>query len=683
MPAGPDAYSRWADVLENGAVSMEDAGRAPAGVVPGNLAPGTSRKSTREFSGMTPADRKRTDADFGRVDADTAAFVDPYRKKMEGIEARVGSAYQQRDEAAKEMAGLTKTYYQGQAALEQRTQDFYETQANLEKQASLHAKADRESYMAQYREQLAGVRQLMQLNPDPRAKLSASGVLGLGFAQFAQGFLAARGINIDVSGQIDKWVDRELQQHQVKIQNARGAAQDTLSLYDIARQSSQDDYEARQRFRGFMIEGLKQSIQVHAARFNSSIADAHAKEQIAKLDIEQATHEEAMASSIFDKSFNVRKGFVDEAAKQGELRLQRAKASEDIRHNKAMEGAAANKNKAEHAPLPIKDLGDKEKNILGLSTGRSAVGWLVMDPKDEHARKIVDEETSRHQSLAADLAELKKLRQKAVGAMEGATGLTGATKSASSEEYREYDQQRNLIVARLQKEMTGAAATESERKMFLSTLSDDKPWESGNNAGFIDGLAGWSQRHFNVVMNNTSGVRPLKKGERYYDEDTVADPETANMSAARAGGAPADDTTQAGKAFVDATGADAADRVGGPTLATKKYHEGKGEDETQQGHGRDQAASAAEHLAMMVIRPEAYGAIADHWGTAPGTETREEVYSTAKEKLDALADGDYSISGYARYLRDRAKDDPDGLLSDMSTPVKETEQPSTTPRHRK
>src|SRR5690606_37884280 len=147
----------------------------------------------------------------------------------------------------------TREFQQREQELQQQVISFNQQAVELEQRMAAQAQAERAAYLAQYKEQLALVKQLALQSGNPMGQLSRAEAIGLAGAQFAQGFLAAQGVNIDVAGQVDRWVERSIAEHQMKIQNARTAAQETLHLYEIARQNSQDEWEARQRYRGFVI----------------------------------------------------------------------------------------------------------------------------------------------------------------------------------------------------------------------------------------------------------------------------------------------------------------------------------------------------------------------------------------------------------------------------------------------
>src|SRR5574338_251137 len=240
-------------------------------------------KASASFRGMTDDGLRRAKGLYGeadqraaaRVDADTAYSQAQADKAREHLTA-VGDAYNNEIDR-------TAEFQRRNDELQRQVIDFNRGAAALEQQLAGEAHAERAGYIAAYKEQLAVVKQLAMQSGNPINQLSRGEAFGLAGAQFAQGFLAAQGINIDVAGQVDRWVDRSIQEHQMKIANARASADDQLHLYQIARQNSQDEWEARQRYRGFVIAGLQTAIQLNAQRFQSDVAMARAQEHIARL----------------------------------------------------------------------------------------------------------------------------------------------------------------------------------------------------------------------------------------------------------------------------------------------------------------------------------------------------------------------------------------------------------------
>lgn len=297
----------------------------------GGLTPPTREKSgtSSSFSGMTDAGAQQVHQFqaglYGRDASSkkTDQMMGGRRSELNALQGQYGAANRLAKDAVSEEMEANALHAEKLAGLRDQERDFYETQRFVEEQFYLDGQQERQKYIAGYQQQLGAVRQLMAQDANPLTKMSGSKGIALGMAQAAQAMLATRGIQIDVNGQIDKWVDRELSQHQQKIQNGMQMAQTDLTLYNIARQSSADDYEARSRLRGFVIEGFKVNMLAEADRFGSDIARAQAMAKVAELDKMQAANTERIGNTYFQNWHETRKGVVTEAIGMGQLALQK------------------------------------------------------------------------------------------------------------------------------------------------------------------------------------------------------------------------------------------------------------------------------------------------------------------------------------------------------------------------
>lgn len=368
---------------------------------------------------------------FDQKKAEARAGVQP---ALDAADAYAGAATRSIDDqiaAQNEEAGYTAQYHDQLSKLHERRMDIIDTYHSEARKIQERMATRREAYVADMTQQLSGVRALMQQSGNPLHSLSMGEQLGLGAAAFAQGFLkAGYGIDIDVSSQIDRWVQRSMQEHQQRIQNARQGMQDTMTLYDIARQGAEDDYEAQMRYKAFAIEALQAQLDSHAARFDSNIAGARAKQNRAKLD-------ELKARTLYEAGerkasliANAEKAALEEAYKIGQLELEKEQKQIGWYNAKT---ARMGEERADRAAKAKVEQGDGYVDITDIEyvkdkDGKDAVGpngerlvqvkWRV-DSKDKDAVKKARDNRNEWAQYNDRWEKVMKLREEAYAELKG------------------------------------------------------------------------------------------------------------------------------------------------------------------------------------------------------------------------------------------------------------------------
>lgn len=462
----------------------------------------TKEAVSGSFSGVTDEGLQRAGKHYSKVDQKTDAFMAPVAAQTQQNAARYGAANEQAQTAVDEAAQVSQMHYERERQLFERQAEFEELFSAVQRKNHEIAKVEREQYIGAYKEQLAGVNALIKQSGNPLGGLGAMEGIGLGFAYFAQGFLGAQGIKIDVAGQVDNWVNRSIQEHQMKIQNARDAAGQTLNLYEIARQTSQDDAEAYDRYRGFVIEGIKTSIQANASRFGSDLAMSKAKEQSAALDMQLAETMERLGNNFFQQRLATRGQFAQEAYNQGQLANQRAdlafRKEVHADQKKAAEAKAAAETKARRVYDPANTV------VNGQQTGGRVIGDLRPDAKEADI-KAVNEAMSAREKISRGIDELKKLRSQVTS--EG--GPEMFKQRFGDEAWQRWDNRRGLLVGDITKAMSGLTVNAAEAARYEKLLRDTA-WFQANSNGFqLDDVNEWSR------VNFESTVRP------WLDEGSV------------------------------------------------------------------------------------------------------------------------------------------------------------------
>lgn len=265
----------------------------------------TAIGTSSSFRGITDAGKKQSDKFFGaaqtRADAKGGILADQFAQDS----ARVNANIDKRKQLAQELAGYDQEHQDELLDIRRAQRDHHLKQAKLEEMAWNKSMQGATQYIAQYKQEMAGVRQMMLQTGNPLGGLTAVEGGALGAALFAQGFLGARGIQVNVAGQVDRWVEREMAAHQQKIQNTTNAAESNLTLYNLARQGAMDDVMARQRMRGFVLDALKSSIYMEAARYKSQSALADAQMKAAELDALALQNEMAMRDKLVKNQMDI------------------------------------------------------------------------------------------------------------------------------------------------------------------------------------------------------------------------------------------------------------------------------------------------------------------------------------------------------------------------------------------
>ncbi len=476
----------------------------------------TSAAVSSSFKGITPAGKKQAGGIFGATEAKANARNASIEAEYAGHKARLDQGYADTKVAMEAETAANKEHLDELTHIHQAQYDFAKTQADLEAMAQSEAKAKGEQYLSAYKQDMVGVRQLMMQSGNPLGGLDATGGLGLAAAAFTQGFLGARGINVNVTGQIDKWVDREMAHHQQAIENQKGMAQSQLTLYGIARQGAQDDWEARQRLRGFVIDGMKSQVMMEADRWGSQMAVAEAKRKAAELDIHQTSNDIILRDKVIAQEHqSLRDGIAEASAistasiqsadlalrRKTEERLQRAQDHKDVEPLHLV--ADPTNTRVDQFGKPL--LGDDGKPVLGgkytwaydTSLGKEVTGQTV--------KKVTDTKAA-YTEINQSLASLRDLYEKAKPYMKGPDMYRNV-----HPEYRKYEAEKGNIVSSIVRAYSGLAASDQERKTFADRIQPDKLFQEGGNTELIDQFNADLRNHYNTTMQSMvgSGLRWL------------------------------------------------------------------------------------------------------------------------------------------------------------------------------
>lgn len=634
-------------------------------------------------SGMTSAGLKRSNDLFANVDADTDAQMAGEKADLQGDAKRYAGAAGEQKHAIDELAADTKAHYDNVGKLIDRQNDFLATSAQLEKRAGEQAQLESQQYVTGIKEQLAGVRQLIAQTGDPRSRMSGSQIFGLGLAAAAQGFLAMRGLKIDVTGQIDHWVEQGMADHAEQVKGAQAALQDTFHLYEVARQSSQDQFEARERYKAMVIEGFKGQVQSEAARFGGTVAQANADEATAKLDMEQAQTIDGLQERYRKQRFDMRKAIVDEVKDKGTLAIEKEanqiKWAEVALKRKELD---AKKPKEEKIPSYVTDSSQFKvdpKTGKAMSGGK-VVGVVNIDNPD--AKTAVEETSKAFQMkhlIDTGIDRLKELKP------EGQTWST-FMRDKDSEGYRRFDSARRQLLGNVLAAISGKVVTEQEYDRWAKNLQEDKGWQLGSNDGLFDEMKNQTRLHADAVfqsyrdtgaINSVSGPFDARTGvsqEGYQPYSAALDPAGSQLdNAQRKGEKPipgavaeqeqgvktANDDRDVGKGSTSFARYAQSNTDGGETYVYKH-----GEGSRPELH-EPSWAHKMDMIALGAVRPQILKQFHQSIGSMQGgpqgvDEPPEQIAADAYESLRGMSHGEHdepeNVQKYAKHLRELIKD---------------------------
>lgn len=653
-PAVPPGHTPLSSLITSPEQLPVDTGTQPVDM---------SGKASAAYSGPTAAGHQRAQGMLGDIDARVAQYdqkdavttsndIANYKAKIAGEKAAIG--------------GVQNTYDEHETALNQievKRQALFEEAAKQEAQARADSKISAAQFMSTYQQQLAGVRAMSVNIAGPLAKLSTSEVGGLTLAMFAQGFLAAQGIHIDVGQQIDRWVDRSIAEQTRQITQAGEAAQDTLNLWQISRQNSADDLEARQRYRGFIIEGLKSQTEMQAARFQSRLASAQSGVTRAHLDTEAEMVGNQMGKAHEARVFEQKKWETQTAFELEKVNLEKQKVALEAARVRAMK--------------PPKE--PKHQLIIDPSDGKAK--WYVSPDRinAQDDAKVATKSQADYERVNKQINEAMDFRQKHISDKWGHSSII----DQMSEAKRQYDAMVDRLAIEMGKTEFGTRASDKEAERIKKLVPFDKWYQKGSNESI------WTKYMEDVRSDFTATMRahtdPIPEdqqvvmysneanpsGKAVYDAQVADRPPVAKFEAVEQAKVVGKDSEDVGEhaygskiwghyALSDASPPNAMEN-GKLTRKVTNY-----QDRKMPGW-----AVAVDHLVNGYVKPEETKKFGDsnkiYYGTA--NETPDEIRDESLKALRNLAKGEAGgkevpegAQAYAKYILSLKPDELKDLM---------------------
>ncbi len=630
-PPAPNP-AQWDQFVEGDIERPVDPVSALPAAPPLSTSAGASRSvssgssSSQGYKGVPQA---KQDSLLARYDAQNAEAEDEANKNATAEAAAIEGRRASEKKLIEDRARDEREHQKNLLRLADEKRDFLETEADLELKIRDQEIVDRETIIGEYKQQLAGVRSLAAQSGNPLGGLSGGEALGLGAAGFAQGFLAAQGIQINVTGQIDKFVDREIAVHQQKIENAKEDAAATMHLYNVARQSSEDDWEARERYRGFVMEGMKSQIQVEAARFGTQLATQAGVERSAELDAHLNTLIAGIGTAKAGRIAAARKANLAETVAFGHI--QQEQRNSRIAQQNANTGsfnARTQRMAEERAEKERKAKADESKPRLLIpnsgATKRDPKTGKVIGVMQTHAVRegLSDGITKEAYTKAAELSqaygtgiaaldEIAKLRKPAFPS--GLSGIPLMHWKRTNEGYRKYERAVIMQRERLIKALTGAAAPTDQMNRIMSVTGDDSIFQAGDNSEAIVQLKEDLQKQLVGRLDTDPALEPVPPDQQemrpIYDtpNDTSAQ-YNAEMHAKKGLPGP---VGEAAKTITSTDGSRNEVKLGGGYSPAyfefmKKTGDTRGAGKTsnrEKTPGQRQEIDGVDHLAALYLKP--------------------------------------------------------------------------------
>lgn len=279
-----------------------------------------------------------------------------------GIQAAADRAGALSPEAAQAAFGETGNFGSGAAGIMAQDQDLLlrqeqaDNEAKLEYQAELakiaadqKAAADRAAIMLeQKRTQLEQhIQAVRQMTINPRAVIdgmSGSGRALSSAAVMAQAFLGMQGVKIDVTGQMNSWIERDIDAQRESIKTGQWAVEEDRQLYEYARAQTDTDAQALTLFSASRREQAAATLQMVGAQFSGERAASAVRSGYTTLKNQQSKETQSILEDLNAQNAAA----IKEETRSREAAAQRALESRRISIAQAAAAQAQENWKTEH-----------------------------------------------------------------------------------------------------------------------------------------------------------------------------------------------------------------------------------------------------------------------------------------------------------------------------------------------
>lgn len=361
-------------------------------------------------------------------------------------------------------------------------QDF----AVKEQAAIAQSQAEAQSSMASYRLALADYA-ASKVNPsDLWDHAGAAGQVGMMATAFAHDFLGAKGIKTSGLDTINQAIKNNIDAQLANISAKKNVTEGFKTLWEMQRQQSSSDAEARKRMQGFYLSSIGDEIEAKLSGYDSKLALAQGQTAKAKILEAQAKN-----------NLEVQKD-IDTAAN--------ARATNDV-HAYSAELSASSARYAANAHIDAARIaaGKKDSPLANLfidtskSGDNTAIRRFLPGVTPDAQRKI-QENYDNTASTASQIQDLVDIQQKLGAAIP--TGNIGLINKLQGEGQRAAEQLRTIVRTNLLYDSSGKAINEQEMKNFDNMVSKNDWWTNGDNTRNLAILA---KSKLDRIKANVSG----------------------------------------------------------------------------------------------------------------------------------------------------------------------------------
>lgn len=496
-PASPPPPQVGGPVVDPSQTSPDDAAQVPT---PDQLPHPSLTPITNAQFGLKAGMSAGTSVSGYSQAANTAIHQGPgtaLDKKLAGDQAQATQRYspiidEQQRAAHEEIEGARQTsdvlsqqaLVKGElhTRLAAANQDF----AAKEQGAIEKSQAEAASSMASYRLALADYA-ASKVNPsDLWDHAGAAGQVGMMATAFAHDFLGARGIKTSGLDTINQAIKNNIDAQLANIAAKKNVTEGFKALWEMQRQQSSSDAEARKRMHGFYLSSIGDEIEAKLSSYDSKLALAQGQTAKAKILEAQAKN-----------NLEVQKD-IDTAAN--------ARATNDV-HAYSAELSASSARYAANAHIEAAKIaaGKKDSPLANLfidtskSGDNTAIRRFLPGVTPDAQRKI-QENYDNTATTASQIQDLVEIQQKLGAAIP--TGNVGLINKLQGEGQRAAEQLRTIVRTNLLYDSSGKAINEQEMKNFDNMVSKNDWWTNGDNTRNLAILA---KSKLDRIKANVSG----------------------------------------------------------------------------------------------------------------------------------------------------------------------------------
>lgn len=277
---------------------------------------------------------------------------------------------------------------------------------------------------------------------------------------FISGFLGAKGIDTSIMKTLNEAIDRNIEAQLQNINKKGKVADKFQQVWQMTREQSQSDAEAREKMRTFLSADFKNAAAGKLAAFGTDISTAKASALVAEAEKEKAITLERLRNTRNGTELSISGQEIQRYGQELQASMEAARIAES-----RAQRLATSKSEQAKAAQEAQDKLDSDV-IVDSTPGGENRAWKVRPGTP-------DKDKAELKNKAANTANVMNLTSQYV---ETASRLGKGYEGPMAANLRDKDralaeQLRSNIVAQITRENSGLAVTDAERKMYNDMLS--------------------------------------------------------------------------------------------------------------------------------------------------------------------------------------------------------------------